>query len=517
MLVWWRNIASFGTKDTDVKKNVPILVWQSSCHGDERIEVECDLWFLPEVPLHTEENMFTKSITLQCGKMSALLLDDMPFSNTKLLASLTSCRGNNGTLPTPSILEFSLQEKRTVEWNVTLDQLQDEASPTKIGFAIDESKEELEPPPPFLPHNAHLFYADLILASLEKQQQLPPQPKASIEILVALRDIQAMAEREALYLDRMLFILLTLGIFLLGLLFWSVYQLYCSTRKEATIHEIRQSLREKKQLLSNLCTTTTTETKETSVSLQSVLKNTLSRSSSLQPSKIDSHSLQQNEPRLILLVTNLSVNRQQVTNQKIVKTLLHSQGFEDVQEIDGADPSLREVRNNLFQISGVHANYPQLFLEQDDTILFVGTVQTVQELHDDGLLTRDYLGPQHTTTTTQNAALITPPRTNAKMVGPPPLSPCSKLAQDWTQSKSQRRSNRKSIMQPLAIQWNAGNQCLAYPEEKNTYSTPLETKQTISPSSVSIPGHLCSTPVSGSSSRTSNEIPEEMSFLEDYW
>lgn len=51
--------------------------------------------------------------------------------------------------------------------------------------------------------------------------------------------------------------------------------------------------------------------------------------------------------------------------------------------IDGADPMQTQLRNKLFQISGIRGQYPQWFLVDDDeNVSYVGDWETVSEIND---------------------------------------------------------------------------------------------------------------------------------------
>jgi len=50
-------------------------------------------------------------------------------------------------------------------------------------------------------------------------------------------------------------------------------------------------------------------------------------------------------------------------------------------QIDGADPSVKELRNELFGISGVRGSYPQVFLtDQVEKTEFIGGFEKIQNL-----------------------------------------------------------------------------------------------------------------------------------------
>eukprot|EP00526_Cylindrotheca_closterium_P018021 CAMPEP_0113608090 /NCGR_PEP_ID=MMETSP0017_2-20120614/3733_1 /TAXON_ID=2856 /ORGANISM="Cylindrotheca closterium" /LENGTH=299 /DNA_ID=CAMNT_0000516739 /DNA_START=1778 /DNA_END=2674 /DNA_ORIENTATION=- /assembly_acc=CAM_ASM_000147 len=108
--------------------------------------------------------------------------------------------------------------------------------------------------------------------------------------------------------------------------------------------------------------------------------------------------------QLLLLISNLSGNRQQDSNQSQLHQLLQSKGFSrlSIQTLDGADPANRERRDELFGISGLRAKYPQLFLVVEtpkvsflplswmgtkSRTMFLGDYDTIQAMEKDGSLT----------------------------------------------------------------------------------------------------------------------------------
>lgn len=53
----------------------------------------------------------------------------------------------------------------------------------------------------------------------------------------------------------------------------------------------------------------------------------------------------------------------------------------DHKVVDGADEKQKELRNELFAISGIRGKYPQVFLtNKSDKTEFIGDFATIQEL-----------------------------------------------------------------------------------------------------------------------------------------
>lgn len=49
-------------------------------------------------------------------------------------------------------------------------------------------------------------------------------------------------------------------------------------------------------------------------------------------------------------------------------------------QIDGASPDNKDIRNNLFNISGLRAKYPQCFIDQNGSYVFVGLFEQIETL-----------------------------------------------------------------------------------------------------------------------------------------
>jgi hypothetical protein len=95
---------------------------------------------------------------------------------------------------------------------------------------------------------------------------------------------------------------------------------------------------------------------------------------------------------LLLLISSESKNLQWVANQDTIVTMLEAQGMTPTL-LDDADPSNKERRDELFEISGDNdANqYPQLFIIYGDDIQFVGNFDMVKDMNDCGKLTQHEL------------------------------------------------------------------------------------------------------------------------------
>ncbi|CAJ1962617.1 unnamed protein product [Cylindrotheca closterium] len=107
---------------------------------------------------------------------------------------------------------------------------------------------------------------------------------------------------------------------------------------------------------------------------------------------------------LLLLISNLSGNRKQDSNQSQLMQVVRSKGFSrlPIQTLDGSDPEVKERRDELFGISGLRAKYPQLFLVVEtpkvsflplswmgtkSRTIFLGDYDTIQAMEKDGSLT----------------------------------------------------------------------------------------------------------------------------------
>lgn len=88
---------------------------------------------------------------------------------------------------------------------------------------------------------------------------------------------------------------------------------------------------------------------------------------------------------LLVLISRQSLTREVVANQERAFAILKSKGIV-FETIDGADPANKDVRNNLFEISGIRAKYPQFFLVQNGEMDFWGDWDRFQRCNEDGSL-----------------------------------------------------------------------------------------------------------------------------------
>ena len=94
----------------------------------------------------------------------------------------------------------------------------------------------------------------------------------------------------------------------------------------------------------------------------------------------------QNGRSFVLLISKTSGAPTQKSNQEKALVMLQCRKLPFVL-VDGSDPIERDLRNDLFGISGIRGNYPQLFLQQQDgKISFVGDFATIENLNEAGAL-----------------------------------------------------------------------------------------------------------------------------------
>lgn len=88
----------------------------------------------------------------------------------------------------------------------------------------------------------------------------------------------------------------------------------------------------------------------------------------------------------VVLMSTYGSNIQQKTNQDRLKTILASNGVVAL-EIDASHPDNKELRNELFTLSGIRGNFPQVFVEDGDfNYTFVGGFDDLEALNDAGTL-----------------------------------------------------------------------------------------------------------------------------------
>jgi len=98
-----------------------------------------------------------------------------------------------------------------------------------------------------------------------------------------------------------------------------------------------------------------------------------------------------NGSKLLMLISSMSGSLEVSTNQNLMQNIVKGLYLppEEIEIIDGCEPSVKDRRNELFGISGIRAKYPQLFLVKGDgTTLFVGNFDDISYLHDTNTLSQ---------------------------------------------------------------------------------------------------------------------------------
>jgi hypothetical protein len=106
-------------------------------------------------------------------------------------------------------------------------------------------------------------------------------------------------------------------------------------------------------------------------------------------------------PKLLVLISKSSGNIQQRTNQDRAAAMLKGKfQMDDVEQIDGSDPSQNDRRNRLFDVSGVRGNYPQFFLENSNgDIKFLGDYEWIDAANETGSLSKKHIFADSSTST----------------------------------------------------------------------------------------------------------------------
>jgi hypothetical protein len=91
---------------------------------------------------------------------------------------------------------------------------------------------------------------------------------------------------------------------------------------------------------------------------------------------------------ILMLITNMGMNRTQVQNQQRATMMLNALGL-TYETVDGSDPDNKEIRNELFRISDTRGSYPQFFVmtEGGDNatapqISFLGDFEIIEGIND---------------------------------------------------------------------------------------------------------------------------------------
>ena len=95
---------------------------------------------------------------------------------------------------------------------------------------------------------------------------------------------------------------------------------------------------------------------------------------------------------LLVLISSQSLSRDQVAIQQQVEAILKAQHI-PYEEIDGAIRPNRERRNELFNLSGIWAKYPQFFVVSGKHTTFWGDWEKLQERNENGTFLESFLFP----------------------------------------------------------------------------------------------------------------------------
>jgi len=117
------------------------------------------------------------------------------------------------------------------------------------------------------------------------------------------------------------------------------------------------------------------------------------------------------EPYVLVLISLQSLDRQVMVRQESLLQVLQDYQV-SYQTLDGADPLHKSRRNDLFQLSGLRAQYPQVFqVDAQGHTTFWGDYTQFQSTLDKHQIAREFHGVTPTTTTT-----TTPLATNTSRI-----------------------------------------------------------------------------------------------------
>jgi hypothetical protein len=102
-----------------------------------------------------------------------------------------------------------------------------------------------------------------------------------------------------------------------------------------------------------------------------------------------------NTSYVLMLATNMGMNRTQVQNQQRATMMLNALSI-PFETIDGSDPSNKDLRNELFNLSDMRGVYPQFFVISEDDhgtpqTSFLGDWETIEGINDSSSLPAEIL------------------------------------------------------------------------------------------------------------------------------
>ena len=185
-----------------------------------------------------------------------------------------------------------------------------------------------------------------------------------------------------------------------------------STKPEqgSKIASSSSSIKLKREAAPSKKSTTTTETSTNSTKTKPIAKETngdklVNRSAeATSPSSI-------NAKALIMLISNMSGNDQQQANQNKAMVMLKAKKIQP-EQVDASDPANRDRRNFLFGISGIRGHFPQFFIADEKTTVFVGGFDEIERYNDTGILKKSLFGLA--------PSLVIKEKENAKITQPYP-------------------------------------------------------------------------------------------------
>ncbi len=101
--------------------------------------------------------------------------------------------------------------------------------------------------------------------------------------------------------------------------------------------------------------------------------------------EIDVSELQNGNQALIMLISSTSGRHDQKTAQDRALTILKGMEIspDQMETVDGADPTKKERRDELFNISGIRGNYPQFFLiDCNEKITYMADWEGFESMHE---------------------------------------------------------------------------------------------------------------------------------------
>jgi hypothetical protein len=110
-----------------------------------------------------------------------------------------------------------------------------------------------------------------------------------------------------------------------------------------------------------------------------------------------------NKSYILMLATNMGMNRTQVQNQQRATMMFNALSI-PFETIDGSDPSNKDLRNELFNLSEMRGAYPQFFVVSEDEhgtpqTSFLGDWETIEGINDSSSLPAEILQANPTLTT----------------------------------------------------------------------------------------------------------------------